>query len=601
VISAADSIAGRDSEHDNGGTHERPGMRNPAAWVRLAGILLFSLPAVLVTRDRSFDLQYHLFFASHYQLGWFNSWDPGWYGGFLVFTYPPLAHQLLALIGAAVGLDAAAYALGVLTSVGLYLALRRLARLLGGSGGQRSYEIVVLGWTSPFVFLFVWGQLPSLMSFTFAVFGVGSLLIYLRGGHCRDLATWSLSTGCCAAAHHQTGFFLLPLLGTAAAFTVLAESRRTSPTTGARMLARRSAAAASGALAATMAAIAPLLWWLATQNLPQAPIPHPTRTDFFANPVTARLFFACVWGLVIIALPLALRLGIRQRRFLPWSLAIACCAVLSLGTITPLPHVLFWGWTNWLTYERFGLWASGLTAVVAGCGLGATKRSAAALLALCSLVGNTWLLATVVLPNQGLPADDAIVRSLSSFLHTGDNAHWRYLTFGLGANRLSRLSRISGAQTVDGFYFMARREPILRVSGVGTIDDAVDYPDGLAVVDQYLSQHDRFALRWIFSTDTRMDARLNDAGWRVTGCIPASRCNNLALAEAAEIWEAPDGPAVPTVTAVAQSPPAIPFGFGVLWGIVPLAELLGLTGLAVRSLSRRLNQMTERQSLHHYR
>lgn len=557
-------------------------LTDPLNWVRLAGILLFTVPSLLVTKDRSFDLQYHLFFAHHYQVAWFQSWEPAWYQGFSVYSYPPLAHQVLAILGSALGLDLAARVLGVITMLGLYLALARLARLLGGSDGAYGFGVVVLGWTAPFVFLFVWGQLPTLIAFVFALFGLGSLLGYLRHGNPRDLLLWSLLAGCCAGSHHQTGFFLIPLLGAAGIGTAVlgAAPEAGSIRRAIRRVARRSVAAAVGAIIAVGATDGPLLWWLATQNLPQAPIPHPTRTNFFADPTDTRLFFVCVWGLLIAILPFALWLGVQRKRFLPLSLSIGCCAILGLGTITPLPRLLFWGWTNWLTYEPFGLWASGLTAVVAGCWLGKTKPLATLALAIGSMAASVVLLTGSVLPNQGLPANDTVVRSLNVFLHTGDNGQWRYLTFGLGANRLSRLSRISGDDTVDGFYFMARSQAFLRDSGIATVDDAVDYPEGLAVIDRYLFHPDSFGLRWIFSVDTRLDARLTDAGWHLGGTAPAT-CKNMSLGECAEIWEAPNGRAVPLATATALRPPKVPIGFGVLWGTASLGELLAVISLGV--------------------
>ena len=54
---------------------------------------------------RTFDSYGHMFFADHYQKSWFNPWDTRWYLGFNVESYPPLAHQVLALLGFATGLE----------------------------------------------------------------------------------------------------------------------------------------------------------------------------------------------------------------------------------------------------------------------------------------------------------------------------------------------------------------------------------------------------------------------------------------------------------------------------------------------------------------
>ena len=53
----------------------------------------------------TFDSWAHLFFASHYMHSWFNTWEPRWFGGFSVTSYPPLVTQLLALGGFVFGLE----------------------------------------------------------------------------------------------------------------------------------------------------------------------------------------------------------------------------------------------------------------------------------------------------------------------------------------------------------------------------------------------------------------------------------------------------------------------------------------------------------------
>ena len=46
----------------------------------------------------SWDASTHMFFADHYRRSWFALWEPRWFGGFSVSSYPPLVHQLLALL-----------------------------------------------------------------------------------------------------------------------------------------------------------------------------------------------------------------------------------------------------------------------------------------------------------------------------------------------------------------------------------------------------------------------------------------------------------------------------------------------------------------------
>src|SRR6266478_6088848 len=71
------------------------------AFVIHAPLLLMQLPL------RSYDTNFHIFFASHYAQDWFNPWNPKWYGGFSQTTYPPLPQQWLALFSRVIGLDMA--------------------------------------------------------------------------------------------------------------------------------------------------------------------------------------------------------------------------------------------------------------------------------------------------------------------------------------------------------------------------------------------------------------------------------------------------------------------------------------------------------------
>ncbi len=47
---------------------------------------------------RSYDTNFHIFFASHYVHHWFDPWNAKWYAGFSQTTYPPLPQQLIALL-----------------------------------------------------------------------------------------------------------------------------------------------------------------------------------------------------------------------------------------------------------------------------------------------------------------------------------------------------------------------------------------------------------------------------------------------------------------------------------------------------------------------
>src|SRR5512133_548959 len=78
--------------------------------VRWATGLSFVLQGffILTARYRlSYDAYNHMFFGDHYRLDWWSLWEPRWYTGFEVTSYPPLVHQLIGLFGHLMGVDAA--------------------------------------------------------------------------------------------------------------------------------------------------------------------------------------------------------------------------------------------------------------------------------------------------------------------------------------------------------------------------------------------------------------------------------------------------------------------------------------------------------------
>src|SRR5689334_15572694 len=153
--------------------------------LRLATLCSFSLHGVLILMARyrmSYDAYVHMFFADHYRMDWWSLWDTRWYTGFFVTSYPPLVHQLIALLSYIVGLDKA-FAVILWTTVTLLpLAIYGFARIFVGktSAGYASLGAAFL--PSVYLTAHIFGQLPFLLGTVLALFGAASLANYLRGG-----------------------------------------------------------------------------------------------------------------------------------------------------------------------------------------------------------------------------------------------------------------------------------------------------------------------------------------------------------------------------------------------------------------------------------
>src|SRR3972149_1158743 len=103
--------------------------------LRLALVVSFLFHGVLILSARyhgSYDAYIHMFFGDHYRMDWWSLWDPRWYTGFFVSSYPPLVHQLIGLFSRLVGLDAA-FALILWVTLTLYpLAVYAFSRVFAG-------------------------------------------------------------------------------------------------------------------------------------------------------------------------------------------------------------------------------------------------------------------------------------------------------------------------------------------------------------------------------------------------------------------------------------------------------------------------------------
>src|SRR5881628_1665441 len=71
----------------------------------LMAAVVIHLPLLLMKLPlKSYDTNFHIFFASHYAHHWFDPWNPKWFAGFSQTTYPPLVHQWIAILSYVFGL-----------------------------------------------------------------------------------------------------------------------------------------------------------------------------------------------------------------------------------------------------------------------------------------------------------------------------------------------------------------------------------------------------------------------------------------------------------------------------------------------------------------
>ncbi len=167
------------------------------------------LLALQLPLTNSYDANFHIFFASHYAHHWFDPWNPKWFAGFSQTTYPPLAHQWIAVLSYIVGLHMA-YLLVQLTGVLLVpVGVYRFARLWVSERAS-SYAALFSVFVGSVVFLvYSAGQLPTTLSAPLYLLALPYFYDWSRSADARALLKRVVLTLAAEAVHHVTLIFAL--------------------------------------------------------------------------------------------------------------------------------------------------------------------------------------------------------------------------------------------------------------------------------------------------------------------------------------------------------------------------------------------------------
>lgn len=567
----------------------------------------------------SFDAYTHIFFADHYRLRWFDLLEPRWFGGFSVASYPPLVHQLIALISMPVSAAASlaggtpneirfrgetgGYSLLLLIALAcLPGAVERFSAIFVPERAARAAAWLSVGLPSVYLAAYSFGQLPTLAASALLMWALAGGWQYCRTGRWNHLLSAVSWAGVTAAAHHAVAMFAV-FAGAALAIKIVlspsvlkpgAEPARAS--TG-RLLARFSLWAVCGA-AFGAAVMWPFIQW-GRGYVPQTPIDHLSRHNYFTDWLAAYYFFWPMYGPVALALPVMLgwifsvsrnaipwarsarrnslflaaggaRQAWRKRRHWPLLGAALALFVLGLGGTTPLPRLFFGLNWEWLTFDRFSLWAGFALLPFAGL-LSCLKRGYFSSLTLTLLPFCLFAAFAAKWVNAQPPLVD--VETLARFLDERTQGGERYLTFGFG-DQLARLSVLTDARTVDGAYFTARAIPELRESGIGAIDGALWNPKGVGGILPLLGRAQFWGVRWALTAHPAYVLPLARNGWQ----------NRGQIVPGVWAWYYP-APWVSTEWSALVETDA---RAGLWWGIAPLAALAfaALAALANRSMAQ---------------
>ena len=516
------------------------------------------LLAIQLPLTSSYDANFHVFFASHYAHHWFDPWNPKWFAGFSQTTYPPLAHQWIAVLSYIFGLRMAylVVELGaiLLIPVGVY----RFARLWVD---ERAASYAALGsiFLGAVAFLvYSAGQLPTILSAPLYLLALPYFYDWSRSAEGRALLKGVVLTLAAGAVHHVTLLFgsilfAIPVLWLA----VVDRGERNAGAVVTRGL--LFAAFAAGGLAVVL-----LPYWIAIIRHPilQMPIPHASRSNLVLNWVYLTNYFIVPYGMLIVALPFIARYGAGNRRLRPLLLFFWITLIFGLGGTTPVPRWLLRRAFEILTFERFTLWACLLALPIVGLFaerlIDRYQRAAVVGLAFAALVTliapMAWLELSPFSPIASLNVDAVV-----NFLNRDGHDHYRYLTLGFG-NALPKVSTYTDASSVDGEYNSARLLPEFTHYGTAQLTSAKFFGTaGMESLRMMLRHASHYGLKYIFIHDPYYEPLVSFAGWQKVETYDGG---------AITVWSKEDIPPARPIPSDAM-PTALD---GLLWGTLPFAS-----------------------------
>jgi len=542
----------------------------PLTFILMAALMVH-VPLLLMKLPlKSYDTNFHIFFASHYVHHWFDPWNTKWYAGFSQTTYPPLPQQWVAVISHVLGLDYA------------YMAVQLAAILLLAVGVYR----FSLLWVTPRVASFAALASVFLGSESFLVYCAGQLgttaaaPIYLnalpflfewiRFARWRAFFKASLLFTAAAAAHHATllfgsFFFALPVIALA-----IMERNEGEKSSTAALIARTVGIVV---LVTALIAVVLLPFWIDLIHYPvtQTPIPHPSRANYILSPQWGMNYFIVPYGAVVLAFPFIFLRGAAVRRLRPLLLGFWVAFLVGLGGTTPVGQLLLGRAFEVITMERFSYWATLLSLPFLGLLVSELidRFRIPAVVCLTVLAAATCALAVGWSTFHPPDAEDYKVNSVADWLNRDGHDQYRYVTLGFG-NKISRLAMLTDANSVDGEWNSGRMLPELTAHGAGALTISKYFgKNGIDALRAMLEHADHYGLKWVFVRDPYYDPLLAFAGWR-----PVDSLEDRTIT----IWSK-DG--IPPATPL-NAPQIPPHWQGLMWGTLPFgSSILALLVLLI--------------------
>ncbi len=532
--------------------------------VAVVGLGIHGLALGLGSYQKTYDAYTHLFFASHWLNSWWEAFEPRWYTGFSVFTYPPFAHQLVALPAKWLGLEPAYLGVQMLCLGALVTGMYRYTRIWFEPAVARLSALLLLFSPALTMTLHLFGQYPNLVSLALTLHLLAFVDIFLQSepaAHKRWQAL--LLAECLLMATAFTSlfanfmgvfFFALPLL--------IKHWRRE---VWHRLLFLVTLGAGT-----LLACLSPFFAYMREHPLSQVQIPHGSRDNVLAWVPLNYFTFYGLYGVMLPVLGLWLFYAFKTRQHRAFVFPVLFLLLLSTGGATPINAWLLGPLFDVLTFDRFAFWNSLLALPVVAdllwrtyhtlsqqrgrrllAGAGATLLLG---LYLTGFVVNLTAFRWHALP----PVLD--LAPVQAVLQRPDYAQRRYLTLGLGGHNVSALSMKHPAETLDGNYNFGRRIPELNQAPIALLDDAKYYGEpGIDALAKVLLDPRKYGLKVVFLRDQYYTPLLEASGWHLVE----------HLSQGVDVWEA--GLDIAPRSPYAVSPWHRPWAQWI-WSVMPLSS-----------------------------
>ena len=570
--------------------------------------LVFHGSMLFFTFSQTYDGFVHMFFADHYARDWFDNWDYRWYTGFTVTSYPPLVHQIIALLSLVVGLKAGfilwACAVVILFIRGVYV----FSKLYVSSEVSAVATALAVVCPSFVEALHIFGQLPSLTGISFLLNATPEVYRWIRTGKWKFFFGGIILLAITSSAHHVSTifgmvFFILPVMGTAVidlTKEVDSEVRWGSFFRQTIKVFPRVVAFGLSTIITVVIMVLPYWLWSRSDPISQVPIPHGSRDNFLEVTSSGLVFFLIPWGILLLCLPYIFRAVISKRNIF-LGLALFLGFLLGTGGTTPLPRMML-GDTAFdiLTLDRFTFWATLLSMpfwalFVHDLLFGQMRKRIESYLgnwgpiAIQGIYGSVLVLSVILTVNlsffRPLQPDPIDVKPITQFLSRDGHDDWRYLTLGFG-DQMAWLSANSTAKTVDGNYHSVRRLPEFTSRAVERLENSkYRGVEGLGALQDFLGRPNTYNLKYIFSNDKFYEPLLFFTGW--------NRVQQLE--NGIVVWERPNVRPLPHIL----FKKTIPAYQRYMWGLLPLMAVL--TGLLFFRLRKKEEDKPIMPSILHVR